>query len=255
MAKNVRVLGGAAPYLKKYRINATIATAGVPCILGATGTAGIGPQLVRGTALLRTPGLTLDTGTYTTTQSTTMIEGVVTIASNPDMVTAWLLSGSTAGTSGVALTTTTNTAASSGGTAITITTGDPVPNSPTMLDGTVLCLTGANTGLERQITTVSATVITVVVPFPNAIAVGDIFVAIPYSPKGMSATASVLSGSATMTVDTTGLDATIATTTNSGNLRWVDLLYDYAGPSNGRANAQLLTMFMDHLFAPGVSVT
>jgi hypothetical protein len=124
-----------------------------------------------------------------------------------------------------------------------------------MLDGTVLCLTGANTGLERQITTVTATVITVVVPFPNAIAVGDIFVAIPYSPKGMSATVNVFSGSATMTVDTTGLDATIATTTNSGNLRWVDLLYDYAGPSNGRANAQLLTMFMDHLFAPGISTT
>ena len=253
MAKFARTLYGSAPYLKKFRINATMATPGVVMIIGGTGTAGVGPQLVRGTAPNPGVGITVDTGTYTTTQSASMVEGVVTGVINPDALWGWLLSGSTAGVNGTALTVTTNITASSGGTVFTITSGDPVPNSPTMLDGTLLMLTGANAGLERAITAVAATTYTVTVPFPNAIAVGDTAVAVPYAAKGPSLLANT--GDATMTTGYDQLDATVATTSNNSCLRQVELLYDYQGVSNGRTTAQLLALLFDHLYNPGKSTT
>lgn len=258
MAKIARSLSGSAPFLRKYKINATIATAGVPIVVGATTTAGVSPQLVQG-PMTRVLGINVDTGTYTTTQSVSMIEGVVTTVINPDAVWAWLLSGSTAGTDGVALSATTNTVASTAGTVHTITTGDQVPNSPTMLDGTLLYITGNNVGLSRAITAVSATTATVTVPFPNTIAIGDQAVMLPYNVLGpTSTTAQPLqnfivgtdtSGTATVPIDQ--LNATVAITTNTGFHRPVDLIYDFQGPSNGRLSAQLLSIPYDHVFGLG----
>lgn len=258
MAKIARSLSGSGQFLRKYKINATIATAGVPILVGASATAGVQPMLTQ-TLMARTLGINLDTGTYTTTQSASMVEGVVTTVINPDSVWAWLLSGSTAGTSGTILSLTTNLTASSGGTTHTITTGDQVPNSPTMLDGTLLYISGNNTGLTRRITSVTATTAVVTVPFPNAIAVGDTAVMLPYNMDGPTA---VLGGaiasqnvstdtSGTPTVDVTGLNATVAITTNLGFHRPVDLIYDFQGISGGRATAQLLSIPYDHVFGLG----
>jgi hypothetical protein len=134
----------------------------------------------------------------------------------------------------------TNSAASTGGTAVTITTGDIVPNSPTMLDGTLICLTGANQGLRRKITSVSATVFTVVVPFPFTLASGDTFTAVPYFPGAQTAL-----GGDDLTLTTapgtnaTEADATVATTTVGVRFVHLDLEYDINNPSRGRAHGYL----------------
>jgi hypothetical protein len=74
-------------------------------------------------------------------------------------------------TIGTACETVTNTVASSGGTTVTFTTID------TTVDGlsTMYCRSGANRGLYRKVTTAGTTSSVAVIPFPNAIAVGDVF--------------------------------------------------------------------------------
>ena len=61
----------------------------------------------------------------------------------------------------------------------TITTGDD-HSSAQMDDGTVWCVSGANLGQERRITSTSSTALGVTIPFDNTIAVGDLFIDIPY---------------------------------------------------------------------------
>lgn len=256
MARIARSLSGSAPFLRKYKISASVATAGVPIVVGGTGVAGVTPQLTQG-SMPKVVGISVDTGTYTTTQSASMIEGVCTTVINPDAVYAWLLSGSTAGTSGVALASTTNSAAASSGLTHTITTGDAAPNSPTMLDGTILYITGNNVGLSRRITSVTATTAVVTVPFPNTIAAGDVAVLLPYNMDGPTSTTNTLIAGAgtdttgTPTVDVTQLNATVAITTNAGFHRPVDLIYDFQGVSQGKTTAQLLSIPYDHVFGLG----
>ena len=57
--------------------------------------------------------------------------------------------------------------------------------------------------------------------------------------------------SATPTVAVDQLNATVASSTNTGFCRPVDLLYDFQGPSNGRLTAQLLLLPYDHIFGLG----
>ena len=109
-----------------------------------------------------------------------------------------------------------------------------------MLDGTIICLTGSNAGLRRKITTVSATVFTVVVPFPYAIAVGDTFTAVPYFPGADT----VLGGDGLTLTATPGTlateaDASVASTTAGVRFASLDLQYDINDPSNGRGTGFL----------------
>ena len=241
MANLGYVLSGGAPVIKKYMVAAgtpDFTVAGAPAIPSATGTAGVAP-MTAGT-LNGYVGLSLDTAVYTTSQTTvqTTGPGVISLVVNADPVIRFRMSGST--TAGTALPLVTNSAASSGGTAVTITTGDIVPNSPTMLDGTIICLSGSNVGIRRKITTVSATVFTVVVPFPYAIASGDTFTAVPYFPGADT----VLGGddltlTATPGTLATEADASVASTTAGVRFAHLDIQYDVNGPSRGRLEGYL----------------
>ena len=166
---------GGAPLQKKFKIGASIASAGIPVI---DGTAGVIPCTTTDGA--DSPGLGLDTATYSTTQATVLAAGgeaLVTVSTRPDLVIrARISGGATDGTAAVILT---NTAASSAGTTITDATN---VGSATTATGIVYCLTGANRGQSRIITTFnSGSDIVVTVPFTRTIAVGDTFLQLPFS--------------------------------------------------------------------------
>ena len=269
MAKFGYTFGGGAPVMKRYKLNASTTTKGILMSAGLTTNTGL--ILSTTTAAPRTVGLTTDTGTYTSTQSTTMTEGLITVIVNPDAVYKFRMSGTTA--SGGALLTTTNSSASTAGTVVTITTGDAAPNSPTMLDGTMLCISGANalqantplaigpvtvgstlnavdTG-SRAITAVAATTATNTVPYPNTIAVGDVFLLVPFTttPLGLALNGPIL----TTTLDEVRANAAKASQVGSAvQLREVELLWDSpAGTGSGspvRLNSWVLYMSSEHVF-------
>ena len=227
------IISGAAPLIKKYQVGAgtpDFTVPGAPAIATATGSGGPVP-MAAGT-LADYVGLSLDTAVYTTVQATVLANGapgVISLCVSPDVAIRNRISGGA--TAGTALVTVTNSVASAGGTAVTITGGDAAPNSPTMLDGTIFCTKGNNVGLRRKITTVSATVYTVVVPFPYTIAVGDVFVAVPFAPGAASA----LGGDNLTLTTTPGTLATearqdIATTTVAVRFTHLDLQIDCTDP-------------------------
>lgn len=250
MANFAFTFSGAGPIVKKYRVGAgapDFTVAGAPAVVAATTAAGILPQAAATVGV--NLGLSLDTAVYTTTQSASMIEGQVTLVVNPDAVYRLLMSGGA--TAGTALPVITNSADSTGGTAVTITTGDIVPNSPTMLDGTLIGLTGNNAGLRRRVTTVSATVFTVLVPFPYTIASGDTFTVVPYFPGGITATGTAGDNlTLTTTPGTLATQAQAAAASSTAGVRYghVDIQYDIAGPSNGRSDGYLLASPTIHLY-------
>src|SRR6185369_8958591 len=187
-------------------------------------------------------GLSLDTAVYTTSQATVLANGpgVVSLCVSPDVAIRNRISG--AATPGTAMTTITNSVASSGGTAVTITSGDAAPNSPTMVDGTVVCIKGSNVGIRRKITSVSATVCTVLVPFPYTIAVGDVFVMVPFFPGAGTA----LGGDDLTLTTTPGTLATearqdVATTTAGVRFAHLDLQIDTADRTRAVLEAYILS--------------
>ena len=169
------LLSGRAPVVMNYQIGETMSTAGVPVEIGAAG--GLGIQLCETTTLADGVGITLDTGTYTTTQGTgsnSANVGVSVIINTDAIIEATLSGGATSGT---ALALQTNTTASAGGTVVT--TGAEW-SSPTYDEGAVWGYSGANAGQMRKIGSVDGTTGTVVQPFDYAIAVGDVFLRAPY---------------------------------------------------------------------------
>lgn len=242
MAKLAHTLSGGAPIIKKFKAGTgfTATTqAGIGVIVSSTGVGGVLPCTT--TSQTDTVGHSLDTTTYTTTQATTMVEGVVSVVVNPDGVFSYLMSGTAA--SGGALNLTTNSAASTGGTLITITTGDVAPNSPTMLDGVAYGISGNNMGLSRKITTVAATTATLLVPFPFTIAVGDTFILSPFNVGGLSSLGGTC-GTLTTTLEQVRGD--LASTTAATALRHLDVFVDYQGAP--RTNSTLLAMANDHIY-------
>jgi hypothetical protein len=152
-------------------------------------------------------GVALNTGTYSTTQGAT--EGVVEVVINPYGVTRAKVSGSSTADTALSAATyhvLTNTSASAGGTVVTATTA-----GTDFTGGYCFMLTGANAGLKRVITTVTSTTsITVTVPFPNAIAVGDKALILPYSRQThkVQATATFIQADGSIAWGT-GLDAAV----------------------------------------------
>ena len=178
-------LSGGAGVVKKLKIaSASITTAGIPIIGGSGAVAGcIAATTTNFTEGL---GLGLDTAVYTTTQSSTMVEGVIGVDVRSDLVMRALLSG--AATDGTALAILTNTSASAGGTTITAAN---VQATQDQKGGFTWCISGNNVGQSRVITThTSATSIAVTVPFPNAIAVNDTFLMCPHANTGDGAASS-----------------------------------------------------------------
>lgn len=152
--------------------------------------------------------------TYSTTQGDT--EGLVRVYITPDILYRARMSG---GAILANLQTITVTAASANGT--TVTAAD-TPDAD-MDDGTIWCLSGANAGLSRRITTYTANTSAVVtVPFPRGIAIGDTFAACPYSP--------LVTTAIQLTTDLVSADATIAYGTGA-NARPVELVLEGTGSS------------------------
>jgi len=192
MASLAYMLSGGAPVIKKFQFGVTLTTAGIPFTIGTSSVGGV----VIGTTTGATDfvGMSLDKGldrlglaqsTYTTTQgsgvsstgSANSALRTVTLIINPDACWKWVMCQGA--TNGTALSTQTNTTASSGGTVIT--TGADW-TSTTYAGGTTWGYSGANTGDARRVTTVSSTAGTVLIPFDQAIAVNDVFLRCPYSP-------------------------------------------------------------------------
>ena len=250
MANLGYILGGAGPVIKKYRVGAgapDFTVAGAPAVVAATTAAGVLPQAAATVGI--NLGLSLDTAIYTTTQAADMIEGQISLVVNPDAVYRLRMSGGA--TAGTALPLITNSVASTSGLTVTITTGDIVPNSPTMLDGTLICLTGNNVGQRRRVTTVSATELTVLVPFPNDIAVSDTFTVVPYFPGGVTATG--VNGdnlTLTTTPGTLATEAQAAAASSTAGVRYghVDISYDVNSPSRGRRDGFLYASPTIHLY-------
>lgn len=208
-------LCGGGELLKQYKIGASIA-AGVPVI---DGTAGVIP--VTTTDAADNAGLAMDAATYTTTQATLLANGgedFVSVNIRPDLVIwARACGGATEGT---ALVTLSNTSASSAGTTIT----DADVGTASVATGTVWCVTGANRGQSRIITTFnSAQDVVVTVPFTRTIAVGDTFHAVPWAKEpgagagNVQATTAFLEGDATI-VAGTGLVAAVVDLEMRGSL-------------------------------------
>jgi len=117
-----------------------------------------------------------DSTTYTTTQATVKADGASEVLVSLIIPYNTLIKGPIYNaTFGTALTLLTNTTASSGGVLVTH-AGETLAVIPDDY-GTVYCRSGANRGLYRVVTTGATGSQTVTVPFPNAIAVDDTFVA------------------------------------------------------------------------------
>jgi hypothetical protein len=225
------LLSGGAPVLKRHKIGAS-AAAGIP----VTETSGAGIANATTTAITDAVGVTVDASTYTTTQATDMVEGVATVIINPDAVLrAKMVSAATGNTQ---LNLTTNSAANTAGTTITITTGDAAPNSPEMSGGTAFCVSGNNKGLSRVITSTAATTATLTVPFPHTIAAGDTFVLIPWSVPGVS------NVTTTLTTDLTAVRGDQAAS-STALINVVDLEIDSELP---RSNSYLHLLLQDHMY-------
>lgn len=170
-------LSGGTALLKKYQVGETFDNAGVPCTIDVSTQAGV--NLATTANAVDLVGITLDTATLSATQGTgaSSAKELVTISTRPDAIIRSRMSGNA--TTGTSLASVAVTVASSGGTAIE--TGATWSN-PTYLDGTVWGLAGANVGQDRKLTTVSATVGTVVVPFDFATVVNDTFLRVVIHP-------------------------------------------------------------------------
>ena len=242
MANLGYILGGGGPVVKKYFVDAgtpDFTVAGAPAIGSLTSESGVAPMSA-GTISLYV-GLSLDTATYTATQATIAADGapgVISLVINPDIAIRMRMSGST--TAGTALPLITNSAASAGGTVVTITAGDIVPSAPDMVDGTLICLSGSNVGIRRKVNSTAATTLTSTVPFPYAIASGDTFTVVPYFPgAGTAAAGDTLTLTATPGTLATEADASVATTTLGVRFAHLDISYDVNSPSRGRLDGYL----------------
>jgi hypothetical protein len=240
MELDSHMFGGAA-LLKKYKLAATIANIGVPLIQTAT-TQNISPATT--TSFADTIGISADTDTYSATQSVILArvnaqvgtgEGIITCNVRPDAIIRALMTG--AATENTTLALLTNTSASAGGTVVTATV-----MSADIDGGTIWCISGNNVGYSRTITThTSTTSLTVTVPFPRAIAVGDVFLACPWNTTG-TATAG-MDGITTVQASTllTQADASIASGTG-GKVVVSDLVL------NGAYDSYVKFQLDDHIF-------
>ena len=239
------ILSGGAPVKKRYKISASHTTAGIMTAVGADGTAGLAAS---GTTIATdVVGVTLDTGTYVTAQGSVGTsgsgEGVVTVIINPDAVWNARMSGAT--TSGALLNLTTNDVSDTTGLVIDKTgatgVGDPDPNSPTMDEGTIICVSGANKGQFRAVTSVGATTATVTVPFGNTIAVGDEFIIVPWQAMGIT-------GNLVWTTSTFDqVRQNIAAGSVGGGMAIVDMEWDLADVASARSNSYLRFLVLDHV--------
>lgn len=234
----VKMLNGSTDYhIMDFKLAATV-TVDQAVISSTTGAAGGEITDATTTSLLDFLGSVLSASdfnphgggagslTYSTTQADP--EGLVRVYICPDIIYEAPMSGGA--TNGTALETFTNSTENTAGTTISdATTGD---NS--MDDGTSWCISGANIGQSRKITTFTADVSFVVTkPYLRTIAVNDTFGAVPYLP--------IVGTTVQLTTTLDQADASIAVGTG-GNARILELVL------NGASDSYVRFVGRDHAF-------
>jgi hypothetical protein len=227
--------GGSTAVIKRYQVAATKATAGVPVLVGVA--AGSGLVVATTTSTAKAVGVTVDTsGTYVTAQQTdnSDTERSVGVILSPTAVYRMLMNGgATEGTAMVL-----HTAASGGSDGLTI-VSDVNTDSPELANGTCFCLSGANVGIARKITSNATTTMTFVVPWPRDVNAGDTFVVAPYTP---------VSGiTLQLTTLLTQADASIAVATGAA-FKTIELEFRDAS-MEGRSNSYVYAMLANHVLA------
>ena len=223
-------LMGGASLIKKYKLGAAITSTGTIAGDGTTSQLGVIPCTT--TAFISAVGLTNDAGTYSTTQGAT--EGMVSINVRSDQIIKARAAGGA--TDGTVLVSHTNTSASAGGTVLTATVG-----THSCIGGTIWCVSGNNVGLSRSVTATSSNAsVTVTVPFPRAIAVGDVFHLIPWNMAGLGADTADGSGFVQTTTLLLEANSVIASGTG-GDVSVVDL------ELNGAGNSYVLFKLRNHI--------
>ena len=227
-----------------------MATAGVP-VIAVTDAVGVAAGTT--SSFADAVGLSKDTVTYSTTQADLNDPGsdlnigayntvygldagkVVTVSVRDDLEIKALVSGSS--TAGAALTLLSNTATSSGGTVVT----DADVGTADIVHGVVWCISGANVGHARVISAFSsATSVTVTVPFPRSIAIGDTFLWVPYNTFGTGASDIDGHGNLEPTTNIDGANGSIAVGTGGAVMvTYLEL--------NGRSDTFVRFMLADHL--------
>lgn len=232
---------GGAPVVKKYRV-----ASGSSAVAGGYVSAAVanGSGVVKGlvTTVVLQVGSTLDAATGSTAP-TADGNAVTSVIVNPDAVYRLLIvKGATGGQVDVLT-------ESTGGskTANTITTGETAPNSPSMDEGTITCISGVNLGTRRKITSVSATVATITEGWVTANVAGDVFMLLPWCPEdGPNANIQ-------LTTDLTSARADIASGTGA-NMRPVELDIKYSSTAEARNGSYVLARFNDSIFSQIVTV-
>lgn len=227
--------------VRRFRTGVTT-TPGTFLLAAGAGNAGL--QASTTTSLADAVGLVNDAVTYSTTQGSAAADVAVTI--NPFGVYEARLSGGAA--AGTQLGVWTNSSASTAGTVVTITTGEAAPNSPTMDEGFLYNVTGANGGGNpakslRKITAVAATTATVTDPYDNDIAVGDLFIYGPFFP-GDGPSSSVIQ----LCTELTEFDASAATS-GDAEVRILELVVDATTLSAARRKTVARFLLDDSIFA------
>lgn len=228
---------GGQQILRRMKISASFATAGIYATVAAANDAGIvvGLRTTVGSQV----GVTVDTGTYSTTQGDA--EGTVQVITNPYGVYRMLMVGDEASAQ---LGITTNSAASAAGTVVTITSGDAAPNSPSMDEGTVVCVSGANVGQTRKITSVAATTATVTVPFINDLAANDVFILVPWTPNDTAG------DNVNLSLNFSNAQQDVAVGTGA-DFRPLALEFDVSSVTNARQRSYVYAALVSHVLTQG----
>lgn len=235
--KYIYSLSGGVAQKKRYTAGVSFTNAGVPVEAPATTDAGMGLP-TSAAAVTDCVGFSLDTATYSTTQSTTGadIESLLTVVVNPDAIMRCRLAGGT--TTGTALQIYTVDTANSAGTTV-----DTDTSATNHLDGVIWGFSGTNAGQKRKITAVSGNNFTVTVPFLG-IVVGDVFLAYPGGPGHINGTAR---DQIELTTDFQEANANAAWTAEADLFIVDHELRDSSG--GGRANSYIHIGSADHVFS------
>lgn len=233
-------MAGGAPVFRKYVSSSDLSNAGVHILDAGTGVHGLVIGTTTGAADV--VGVTADAPGTATTADQQADATVVTVILNPLAVYKYRMCGGA--TEGTQLSVWTNSAASSTGETMTITTGDTAPNSPDLDDGTIVCVSGANLGRKRLIEATAATTVDVEPRFTSAIAVNDQFILVPasYFPNS--------NAGATFTTNLYEVNAT--TDWSSGAsvaaCRVSEVEFDTSNVTNARRQSYCYLYFTDQVF-------
>ncbi len=216
---------------KKYRVaSASSSNAGGY----ATGIAADGTGIVLGltTTVADQVGSTLDAATGSASP-TSDLSAVTRVIISPVVYKLLAVKGATGGQLDVLT-------ESVGGSKLTntMTTGETAPNGPEMDEGTIACVSGANKGQIRKITSTGATTATIIEGWVNNNAIGDVFILLPWTP------ADIVADNINLTTNLNNARADISLGTGA-DMRVVDLFVDMSSVANARNQSYVYAMFDD----------